>query len=335
MKHDSNILKRIKNYFMHRKSAEEAYAFEREIERDPFLYDTIEGFEDMLTSEIQQALDELDDQIDERSKKRGFVFTWQAAAISGVIVVGASLFAILGQRNTNESVSPAVVETEQSDDRAYTPRTNSVEFSSMDEVPLPLEEDSTLKDEVIAMSEPPPMRAINERDQTSEPINQTKEAVPEDTPIAAVEMEAKPAAMNDDAEMADTMGEVAFAAEETTIRSSEDVARKVSTISSDAPQKSLGMSATKAKSEAAAPTPAGGMASYQRYLKRSIQRTPGMPNGVVVLSFEFDRDGKPRKVEVMKSLCTACDLEAQRAVEEGPAWEVGDRKERVSLEVPF
>ena len=114
-----------------------------------------------------------------------------------------------------------------------------------------------------------------------------------------------------------------------------ELQRNSTAMSVDIPAKQATTNASQPATSSAEPTPVGGMASYQRYLKRSIQRTPGMPSGVVVLSFEFDRDGKPRKVEVARSLCTACDLEAQRAVEEGPAWEVGDRKERVTLEVPF
>ncbi len=60
-----------------------------------------------------------------------------------------------------------------------------------------------------------------------------------------------------------------------------------------------------------------------------------MPSGSVVVTFEFDKDGAPKKLEVAKSLCTACDAEAMRVIENGPKWNVNERKERVSVTVSF
>lgn len=77
------------------------------------------------------------------------------------------------------------------------------------------------------------------------------------------------------------------------------------------------------------------MASYRQYLNNNLQKSEGMPSGTVIVTFEFDKDGKPKKVEVAKSLCTACDAEAKRLIENGPAWDVEDRKERATIEVVF
>jgi len=34
-------------------------------------------------------------------------------------------------------------------------------------------------------------------------------------------------------------------------------------------------------------------------------------------------------------LCTACDAEAMRVIENGPKWNVNERKERVSVTISF
>jgi outer membrane biosynthesis protein TonB len=81
--------------------------------------------------------------------------------------------------------------------------------------------------------------------------------------------------------------------------------------------------------------PKGGMAAYQAYLKKNLKTYGGMPQGSVSLTFELDRSGSPKKISVAKSLCTACDAEAIRLIENGPTWEANDSKEPVSIKVNF
>ena len=325
MKHDSEILKRIKSYFMRRKSADEAYKFEREMERDPFLYEAMEGFEDMLTSDIQQALDELDDRLDEKEKKKFLVFTWQAAAIGLVLIVGVSVFAILGSEN-DEPESYTI------DDTNYNPRNVNPSFTDMDKI-----KDSYAVDETADSSD-----QIEESTQS----NEIDFAVSETAPKKEVQMQdapaesrfnadatyKKPQQTKADSEPINELGEVAV----DEIAMQEDVSEKTAApaLKSVSTIEEAVSTRNKAEKKSSA-SPEGGMSSYQSYLKKNLQKSTGMPNGSVVVTFEFDKDGTPRKVAIAKSLCTACDAEAIRLIENGPKWNVEDRKERISIAVPF
>lgn len=329
MKHESDILKRIKSYFMRRKSANEAHRFEREMERDPFLYEAMEGLEDMLTSDIQQALDELDDRLDERSQRRGMIFTWQAAAIGLVIVAGTTVFAILG----GQSDDPETAGTQG--DYKYDPRTTQPSFEAMEDEPAYVVSDSVsdgLEPSAASRVEqaPPPVEVVA--------FDPAKEKTTLDGDLTAsdpLENEMRFSQAEPEALDAGTL-DVASRAVESMAVSEDEVAL--------APSKSLQVqalestaSSARQKSEAVDPSaaPEGGMEAYRTYLKNNLQRTTGMPLGEVVLSFEFDRNGSPKSVKVENSLCTACDAEAIRLIEQGPKWTAADRKERVFITVNF
>ena len=286
MKHDSDILKRIKSYFMRRKSAEEAYKFEREIERDPFLYEAVEGFEDMLTSDIQQALDELD----EKLKKRIFVFTWQAAAIGLVLIVGVSVFAILGSRN-EEAESYTIEETN------YSPRNVNPSFSDMDAVKdaYVVEKENESLDQVderaeskkidFAVNEPAPKKEVQNRD------------IPEESRTGADLTSKKPQQIQVDSEPSNNPAEVTL--DELALQEgvAETTAAPVSNAASSVVEI---VGAQRKTTKKRTSSPEGGMASYQSYLKKNLQKSTGMPDGSVVVTFEFDKDGTPRKAEVAK-----------------------------------
>jgi outer membrane biosynthesis protein TonB len=325
MKHDSDILKRIKSYFMRRKSAEEAYKFEREMERDPFLYEAMEGFEDMLTSDIQQALDELDDRLDEKQKKKFIVFTWQAAAIGLVLIVGVSVFAILGSGNDE-------AETYSIEEINYSPRNVKPSFNDMDEVKDTYAseeaEESSEGDEAptkskaldFAVNEPTPVKEVRIQEDSKESMP-TADLTPKKTQqeqAISEPIQDKAEAIVDEIAMQENVSESTAAPALKAASASEEIV----SVRSNAKNKPTS-------------SPEGGMASYQSYLKRNLQKSTGMPDGSVVVTFEFDKDGTPRKVQIAKSLCTACDAEAIRLIESGPKWNVEDRKERVSVTVSF
>ncbi|MEQ9187483.1 MAG: hypothetical protein RLP15_07085 [Cryomorphaceae bacterium] len=331
MKHESDILKRIKSYFMRRKSATEAHRFEREMERDPFLYEAMEGLEDLLTSDIQQALDELDDRLDERSQRRGMVFTWQAAAIGLVIVAGTTVFAILG----GQSNDPDTTGTQG--DYKYDPRTTQPSYEAMDDEPAYVVSDSVEDEDEIEPSStseveqaPPPVEMV-----AFEPVKESTTLGGDLTANDPLQNEMRSSESDEEDVEAGTLAHTSKAVE--SIAVSEDEV-------SMAPSKSLQVqelkskaSSARQKSESADPTsaPEGGMDAYRAYLKNNLQRTTGMPLGEVVLSFEFDRNGTPKSVKVENSLCTACDAEAIRLIEQGPKWNAPDRKERVFITVSF
>ena len=105
-----------------------------------------------------------------------------------------------------------------------------------------------------------------------------------------------------------------------------------------------GYGTTKA-SEAPAIIPAepiAGRRAYRKYLKENLRLPAGSEGerGKVVLGFTVTATGMIRNVQVLKSLCPACDAEAIRLIEEGPAWKPATQAgtpipQQVKVSVPF
>ncbi|MEZ4721047.1 MAG: energy transducer TonB [Flavobacteriales bacterium] len=337
MKHDSDILKRIKSYFMRRKSADEAYKFEREIERDAFLYEAMEGFEDMLTSDIQQAMDELDDRLDAKSHGGLLAINWKMAA-SVAAVIGIAGLLIMLVFNGDKVAETDVASEPQEEDR-YIPRSEQTNFDSLGDYSWAMATDSTPRDSSVLVEDAAYVHDENVSHSASVPAPPTEQKLmtPEPAP--------KKEAINEstDGETTDVIfddqsQEIAFTADES-VEPMQPQAMKSLALEANAKSRSANEqpSALEETSSITQKTvqPKGGMAAYKSYLKKNIQTSEGMPKGTVTVTFELDRNGKPKKLEVSNSLCTACDAEAKRLVENGPEWEPVDKKERLSVTVEF
>jgi hypothetical protein len=329
VKHDSDILKRIKNYFMRRKSAKEAHQFEREIEKDAFLYEAMEGFEEMMASDIQQSLDELDDMLDDKVGKRFAFHWWQAAAVGGVVIIGASIMLLTGG-NESPGISPSVAEEEE----------------QVEEILVP-DEVVTVEDTLNAVA------VMDESDYGNAPQSMDYEAEanlissPAEEAVVTLSDEIVTAGYSDEAARSDNLGSQAEPVEEEIAVLTEDLeslasdeapgySREVLEKSEVQPSAAKSMERRVSESQdVLQAAPIGGMTAYMSYLKSNIKTSDGMPNGFVTLSFEFERDGSPKKITINKSLCTACDAEAIRLVKVGPKWNAPNRKERMTIQVQF
>lgn len=346
MKHDSDILKRIKNYFMRRKSADEAHAFEREIERDAFLYEAIEGLEDILSSDLQQALDELDDRLDERIAERPLYLKWQlAASVAVLLTFGAGIYALIQKKGPQNDVNITYqldsIKT-VSDSTVYQPREEAISFNPLQDF-----------DEESNDSQSLSLSTIGNESTINEPVlnEEPKKEIAKDEAIVFAEVDemkskksVSPEAQMDasrDLISETNTEEIAVTGSETGTRFNTQTTAN-NTAASKAVTSVSEVKLNMASDEPAVnvlanerATPVGGRMAYDAYIKRSVRRTPGMPEGLVTLQFEFDKDGRPKKIEIVRSLCTACDLEAKRIISEGPSWQVTDRKEVVTISVPF
>lgn len=343
MKHDTDILKRIKTYFMRRKSAGEAHAFEREIEKDPFLYEAMEGLEGMLTSDLQQALDELDYRLEDKVTVNPWLVNWKlAASVLLFIGVGTTIYFLVPE----SSAENEVVLEEKSN--SYDPRNSKLEFEAVEYMDTTMEiavadsfttsivlQDAIAGNAVKSVSQMPQMETEASPLEESDLVYKNKES--ED-------------------ELSNNVDGQTLFSDELSVESSGNADSGITVLneyamSSSTPVSSQEVSesmdlkieskSARTKSEEVSvpvstpPKPINGMASYRAYLKKNLRRTDGMPTGTVSVSFELDRSGKPKKVQVTKSLCTACDIEAVRLVTAGPNWESTDKKARVSVNVTF
>ncbi len=326
---------------MRRRVAEDAHAFEREVEQDPFLYEAIEGFEDLHVSDIQQALDELDDRLDRKTRRR-IVIPWKmVAGVAAIIGVGVALFSVLpmsGDGNMANESTPAEAETEATQGPDYKPRYVQPSFSVLEapEVEAIATADSTETvpdemEEAVALAEPVVIPA-QEETQRSERVAPTNA----DSKNQYRQVAKESADASTDIADADDGGTTTNAESEVGI--SADFAMEETAAPSKAIEQ-LSVSSEKSTPQnartASTATPSNGMKAYRQYLSDGVKKADDMPRGSVVVSFEFDKNGQPRKVKVERSLCSSCDKQAIKLIENGPNWIAPDRKQRMTIEVPF
>ncbi len=341
MKHDSDILKRIKSYFMRRKSADEAHTFEKEVEKDAFLYEAMEGFEGMLTSDIQQAMDELDERLDAASKKFMFTINWGiAASIFALFSVGLTLcFTVFNSSSAENSVS-------KSEDEIYEPRDGETSFEAMGTYAFEYIDPKELVDSVVQMDDLEKTYAANEEAASSTPIpNEEPNKFKQGPPIIKEESSSthtwNDVAINDNNAIVEDESDASAEEElkktliepETADFALEEVADVIPTQSEM--KRATPMGAVEVSSKPIGAAPKGGDSEYQSYVKRNLNTSEGMPGGSVILSFELDRNGKPKRISVVKSLCTACDAEAIRVLQNGPEWTAEDKKATGSVSIQF
>ncbi|RDV12010.1 hypothetical protein DXT99_23050 [Pontibacter diazotrophicus] len=92
----------------------------------------------------------------------------------------------------------------------------------------------------------------------------------------------------------------------------------------------------------AAAKPAIGQRAFRKYVKENLRfpAGPGGERGKVVVGFTVAATGEISEVKVLKSLCPACDAEAIRIIEEGPAWKPATQagtpvQQQVKVSIPF
>ena len=87
------------------------------------------------------------------------------------------------------------------------------------------------------------------------------------------------------------------------------------------------------------PDPVDGWNMYDTYLVNNIiipdEKIIKQIDGMVELSFDINKKGRPENIKIEKSLCKSCDEEAIRLVKQGPKWKKSKKNIRARVSVPF
>lgn len=83
--------------------------------------------------------------------------------------------------------------------------------------------------------------------------------------------------------------------------------------------------------------PVTGMQKFNEYVKKNIivpvDEEGKSYKGNVVLSFEINKKGNPKKIKVEQSFCKPCNEEAIRLLNQGPKWKyINNKRELVSIQ---
>ncbi len=104
MPYKNKNISRILKYLNNELSDKDRYAFEREMEADPFLMDAVEGYEHMNPTEIDHLLNQLQERMPHNNKK--IMPLWLKIAASVFFIIGIStLFFISNNKNSDPLLS--------------------------------------------------------------------------------------------------------------------------------------------------------------------------------------------------------------------------------------
>lgn len=345
---DKDLLRYLNNEM----SKEEKYAFEKNMEQDPFIYEAAEGLEGLSVEEIVADLHRVKKQLNRPKRLVGMV--WKIAAAAALLVVGG----MAAWRLTTPWPDQQVAEQEP------TVGTTAAD-SLVATADLPLEEE--VEEQAAAgagAAEPQPATSeVSGTTSASEPPVQT----PQVAEAGEQQVTGNPTA-NDasglfaEADEVEVFDDVLTDREEVLDLSIADDAEKKEIVAEPVPQEvtapkltefnAVAASASEADSapkkvsaartsaggvsrsaappslaydvEGAGPvnaSPVGGWEAFTRYVRENQQKSADMVAGKVFLTFTVGPQGQPQNISVLKSLCAACDREAIRLLSNSGAWQ--------------
>jgi hypothetical protein len=85
--------------------------------------------------------------------------------------------------------------------------------------------------------------------------------------------------------------------------------------------------------------PVNGWQSFNNYVEDSLktleQLGPLSTSAEVLVTFKVNNNGTPVKINVKSSLCPACDAEARRIIENGPTWQLNNKRKKANAVIRF
>ncbi|WOK06820.1 hypothetical protein RT717_27515 [Imperialibacter roseus] len=337
-------------YLNEEMSSKEKYTFERKAENDPFLYEAMEGLQDMDVKLLAKDLADMKKKLTKSESAPFYSFSnvWKiAAVVTLLLVAGFSAWRLTNSPIKEEVASSETVPTDSSlvaDDLTPALPIANEQTDSLTEA----DEKDVISGGPVTQSQPATT------DQTAEvapqPVaaNQLTEATEDEadnatTPIAIADDIAADELVTQ-REQAAGAG-VALREAELEEVATESLAQEVSVpkLSEFNAITSLDVSSTedKAKKEAspvaksaarsASPTintqlaaPVSGMDVFRKFVSDSQQKTADMVAGEVQLTFSLTSQGAPQNITVSKSLCESCDQEAIRLLQNSGPWKYND-----------
>ncbi|MEQ9373952.1 MAG: hypothetical protein RIG68_02155 [Imperialibacter sp.] len=343
-------------YLNEEMSSKEKYAFERKEENDPFLYEAMEGLQDVDVKLLAKDLADMKKKLARSESTSFYSFSniWKiAAVVTLLLVAGFSAWRLTMLPGSEENASAGTLAAD-----------SSVAINE----PAPIE---------VAETEEQADSAKATTDNTSSQQNLVAESQPVETPkpIADEEKESPqvtgpPVAVADEAELSDEIAvaeetpdltladDIEFAQAEESSQGAglalqetekKDIATETVPQEVTAPQLSelnaitaadASSGAAKAKKEAdqsnqpvarsariattQVATPLAGLEAFRKYVTDNQLKTADMVTGEVGLSFTLNAQGIPQNINVTKPLCQACDQEAIRLLQNGGAWKYND-----------
>jgi hypothetical protein len=321
---------------------EERHALEREMQKDAFADEAVEGLSTLSQDEAMRDISELRDRLKKRTGiRKSLPWLRVAASAALILAVGVLYFTVIQDKLLR--TDRVAVETESQD--LSEKKSAKGDMESMDER-------EKKADHSPERSEQPatPVEEQAERDiEAARESGTIQRTGPQETADAGTasgpETEnelSEEMAVEDDFGMDPGAGDTMILALEEELA---DIAATEGVNASRARQASIAeptalsgettgdkqygeIPAKAAASDAAIPDsipamPVGGMESFEEYISLNLRFPAGdslSSGGVVRMLFSIGQDGRPRNIEITETPGYAFSLEAVRLLQEGPAW---------------
>ncbi|MBN1926019.1 MAG: energy transducer TonB [Prolixibacteraceae bacterium] len=336
----NNDLENLLRYLNDQLTNRERYEFERQLERDTFLYEAFEGLSQLEPTQIEKDLKHIDPARGKHRKGKALLITLSVAAGFALVVLSVFWIAKPGKQLEESIAESLIVDKEPliSDTTSFS--TDSA-FADTGEVVLLAEANNAFEKEsnekqtqvksvqakreedkkgVIEQKLKPTINVITEVQESDEQTSDNTYGIT--SRMAGLKI------AEDEVDSASELFEVA--ASDATIADSVFASEEISKAS-----KRPGVNAN--------PEPLGGDVLYRQYLSENLNYPDSVETPrreVVRVKFKVTEMGEPFGFEILSSPGDAFSQEAIRVIEEGPKWSPGIKDglpvvEEVNLRVVF
>jgi hypothetical protein len=312
----------------------ERNSFERELEKDPFASEAIEGFDGLNKDEVLKDLTSLQKQIKSKTGNKKRLIYVRIAASLAVLMVISSIYIIINRSKTEKLISE-----------------NSRTEKQIEIYKAPsLSEPSVPDDKKIAMNVP----AVPGQRTNAEPAPASKDKIAELEKIEEIKKTSVVSELKDVQKiLVKTEAEAKALTIEQSIQSAkaEEVRENVSVPAraKKADNNIAGAGITVQSEDVKQITvytpaqPVNGQEDFKRYIDKNIKRPAGTKPGqveVVILQFRVKSDGMLDSLKIISSPGILYSDEARRLIKEGPEWKPAEKNnikidEVVKLQIDF
>lgn len=325
----------IRRYLQDRMTEAERHAFERKMQRDPFLADAVEGFSGKDSNLVFTDLADLRNRVEKPKKNRRFIW-YAAASVLLLIVSSVVLF------NMQENVIPVVSEIKIQEEVKITENT-TIEKSAI-KVPQQTISERTRQEKEITIAENELVvedfemksNLVDENNAiNSTELISVKEEAPKETAQQARKVEFSRTAASSSESLVSTP-----IAMDSSIAAPAKSVKKADAVMLDSEKLEevvvVGYGIQKKSSQTGAvssvkskqvidgkASPVSGWEAFNEYLKTELQSPNiGSPSEktIVKLSFVVSSTGNKEQFEILKGENDRYNEEAIRIITDGPAW---------------
>jgi TonB family protein len=315
----------------------EEHAFQRELQKDPFAEEAIEGFSEISPAQAAKDIQKLDNQLKIRVTRKKRMVYYRIAASVAVLMVISSIFIIIERNKPSAQLSEVNIslQTTKASERKAIPEPEAQAPGGIAALPEP---ETDKKGVSGAMNESPMETTRVEKEKSASPSKSELTAgtgdqvIMDTTNKSEISVKDKPAG-NLVADMAEMESKEFFEKGDTNKLAKADSSR-LAMRKAIAGVPAMAMNTKETVPVAVArddntiegyspPQPVAGKENFDKYIEENMRKPDALAageNAVVVIRFKVMNSGVIDSIKVIQSPGNEYSDESIRLIKEGPAW---------------